>query len=280
MILVTGATGRVGGRVLARLAEAGAPARALTRDPSRASFPDGVETAVGSPGDTAAAAAALRGATAVFLVLVGDVATEVRGFAAAVRGLDAPPRIVLLSSSSVLHPVRHRIGDEHAEAEAAVAVLGPEWTFLRPGPFHSNALWWAGSIRQTGAVRCLVGNRPGAPIDPDDVAAIAVSALTEPGHAGLAHDLTGPQTLTSGDQVRVLSRVVGRPIGFAVATEEQAVEAFARAGGDRAAAAGNIAALRSRLVPWAVPNGAARRLLGREPRRFHDWAAANAAAFS
>jgi len=234
---------------------------------------------VGSPGDTAAVTAALDGVDAVFLVLVGDVETEVRGFTAALSAAAAPPRVVLLSSSSVVHPVPHRIAEEHRAAETAVAAATARWTFLRPGPFHSNALWWTGSVRGTGTVRCLVGNRPGAPIDPDDVAAVAVRALTEDGHDGLAYELTGPQTLTSGDQVRILARAAGRPIRFEVAAAEQAVAVFTAAGSDPVAAEGNVAALRSREVPWGRPNGTAERLLGRPPRPFHAWAAEHAAAF-
>ncbi|OLR89593.1 NAD(P)H-binding protein [Actinokineospora bangkokensis] len=278
MILVTGATGTVGGGVLTRLLERGERVRALTRNPD-AALPEGVEVAVGAPRDTAAVTAALDGVDAVFLVLVGDVEAEVRGFTAALAAVRRPPRVVLLSSLSVLHPVPHRIAEEHRAAEAAVAAATERWTFLRPGPFHSNALWWSGSVRGTGTVRCLVGNRPGAPIDPGDVAAVAVAALTEEGHTGHAYDLTGPQVLTSGDQARILARAAGRPIAFEVAPAEQAVAVFASAGGDRAVAEGNVAALRSREVPWGYPTGTAERLLGRPARTFHAWAAEHAAAF-
>ncbi|MGQ0840963.1 NAD(P)H-binding protein [Actinokineospora sp.] len=279
MILVTGATGKVGGRVLARLVARGLPVRALTRDPAKAEFPAGVEVATGSPADTDAMTAALDGVDAVFAVLVGDVAAQVGGFAAAVEAADTR-RVVLLSSSAVNHPVRHRIGDEHRAAEVALAAVAQEWTFLRPGPFHSNALWWVRSVRESGTVRCLVGNRPGAPIDPDDVAAVAVRALTEDGHAGMAYELTGPQVLTSGDQVRILARTAGRAIGFEVATEAQAVDTFAAIGGDRVVAEGNVAALRSRSVPWGRVDTTAERLLGRAPRRFHDWADEHRAVFA
>ncbi|MGP4020945.1 NAD(P)H-binding protein [Saccharopolyspora sp. 5N708] len=279
MFLVTGATGRVGGRVLARLVERGLPVRALTRNPGRARLPAAVEVAAGAPGDADAVAAALTGVTAAFVVLVGDVERQAREFAAATKAAGAPRRLVLLSSSSVLHPVRHRIGDEHREAEEVLSGVVEEWTCLRPGPFHSNALWWAKSIRETGEVRCLIGNRPGSPIDPDDVAAIAVRALTEPGHAGQAYPLTGPQVLTSGDQVRILARATGRPIEFEVASEDEAVATFAAVGGDRAVAEGNVAALRSRQVPWGWPTGVTEQLLGRPARSFHSWAADNVAAF-
>lgn len=281
-VLVTGATGRVGGQVLAQLTARGVPVRAMTRDPARAAFPDGVDVVAGGPGDAAAVAAALDGVEAVFLVLVGDVVEQVRGFAEGVAAAagGGPRRVVLLSSSSVLHPVAHRIGDEHREAERVISTIAPETTFLRPGPFHSNSFWWAGSIRSTGSVRCLVGNRAGAPIDPADVAEIGVRALTESGHAGAAYELTGPHLLTSGDQTRIIGAAVGRVIGFETATHDEAVAAFTAAGSEPDVAAGNLTALRSRQVPWGRATDTATTLLGRAPRSFRAWVADHAAVFS
>jgi uncharacterized protein YbjT (DUF2867 family) len=279
MILVTGATGKVGGHVVTRLLRQGHAVRALSRDPSSANLPTAVDVARGQPGDGAAMSAALRGVTEMFVVLVGDVESQVRQLAAAARSAPDLRRVVLLSSSSVLHPIRHPIAAEHRAAEQVLCEAAPEWTLLRPGPFHSNALWWSKSIRDTGVARCLVGNRAGAPIDPDDVAAVAVTALTEDGHHGQAYELTGGQVLTSGDQVRIIAAATGRKLDFEVASEEEAVAAFTAISGDRAVAVANVAALRSALVPWARPAGTVSQLLGRSPRTFRAWATENAAAF-
>jgi len=281
-VLVTGATGRVGGQVLAQLTARGVPVRAMTRDPARAAFPDGVDVVAGSPSDAAAVAAALDGVEGVFLVLVGDVVEQARGFAA---GLAASTggvlrRVVLLSSLSVLHPVAHSIRDAHCEAECVISKIVSETTFLRPGPFHSNSFWWAESVRGTGTVRCLVGNRPGAPIDPADVAEIGVRALTETGHAGASYELTGPHLLTSGDQTRIIGAAIGRVVGFETATHDEAVAAFSAAGSAPDVAAGNVTALRSRQVPWGRATDTAATLLGRPPRSFRVWAAENASVFS
>lgn len=215
----------------------------------------------------------------MFVVLVGDVEAQAHQLAAAARAAHDLRRVVLLSSSSVLHPVRHRIAAEHRIAEEVLGEAVTEWTFLRPGPFHSNALWWSKSIRDTGTARCLVGNRAGAPIDPGDVAAVAVAALTEDGHNGKAYELTGGQVLTSGDQVRIIAAVTGRKLNFEVASEEEAVDVFTAICGDREIAAANVAALRSALTPWARPVSTVCQLLGRPPRTFRAWAIENAAAF-
>lgn len=275
MITAMGATGRVGGEVVRLLADLDLPVRALTRNPARAVLPPRVEVAAGSADDGQRLLAALDGAHALFAVLVGDVQAQAREVAEAVRRTGRPMRVVLLSSSAVLHPVPHRIGDEHKAAEELLCAVADSWTLLRPGPFHSNALWWARDIGERGAARCLVGNQPIAPIDPADIAAVAVAALTEDGHDGRTYELTGPELLTSEQQVAVLEELLDRTLCFGVASKQEVVDAFAAISGDRGAARTNVEALHSARVPWARTTATARELLGRDPRPFRDWAARN-----
>jgi len=279
MIFVAGATGKVGGHVVTRLRRAGRPVRALSRNPERANLPAGVEVVAGSPADVEASAAALTGVDAAFVCLVGDVEAQAGAFAAAVRRVGGVGRLVLLSSSAVQHPVRHRIGDEHRAAEKLIVEVAPDATLLRPGPFHSNALWWAAAIREQSLTRCLVGNNPGAPIDPDDLAAVAVEALAPDGHAGRRYELTGPEVLTSAEQVGIIADEIGRAITFQVAAPDEVVAMFASITGDRSAAATNVAALHSPQVPWSRTTDTVERLLARKPRTFRQWVAANADLF-
>lgn len=279
MILVTGATGKVGRHVVTGLLNRGHRVRALSRNPRRAAVPIGVEVVAGSPSDAESCAKALEGVHTAFVILVGDVETQAKEFAAALKRMTSRCRLVLLSSASVLHPLPHRISEEHRRAEELLSGTSTEWTFLRPGPFHSNALWWANSIRSSGRARCLVGNQPGAPIDPADVAAVAVRALTEDGHLNAAYQLTGAQVLTSAEQVRIIAEVIGQPVEFEVATKKETVATFTALGGDRRNAEANAVALRSSKVPWARPVHTAATLLGRPPRSFRSWAAEHAALF-
>ena len=275
MILVLGATGKVGRSVVDELVARGRPVRAVSRRPDTAGLPPAVEVREGSPQDVTALTAALDGVDAAFVVLVGDVEAQACGVAAAASVVGQLKRLVLLSSASVVHPVAHRIGEEHRVAEDVLSQVVPTVTRLRPGPFHSNSLWWAHAIRDTGRVRCLVGNQPVAPVDPADVAAVGVAALTTDGHAGRAYELTGPQVLTSADQVRVLEEVLGRPIGFDVATQEQAVGVFSAITGDPVTAAGNVRALHSPQVPWARVSPLGTEILGRRLRTYREWATAH-----
>ncbi|NYH55662.1 uncharacterized protein YbjT (DUF2867 family) [Nocardiopsis arvandica] len=284
MILVLGATGTVGRPAVEELVEQGRRVRALSRAPERANLPEKAEVLQGSVSDGASVVAALEGVRSVFAILSGNVAGQATALAEAVAGA-APVRegrlehLVLLSSASVLHPLEHGIAADHRRAEEAVRAVGVPWTFLRPGPFHSNSTWWAEGIRETGVARCLIGNQPGAPIDESDIAAAAVAVLTEEGHEGRAYELTGPEVITSAEQVRVIGTVLGRDLGFEVAPPEHVVDVFTAITGDREAAVTNVRALHSPQVPWAQAKDTVERLTGRPPRPFREWARDNADLF-
>ncbi|MET9887849.1 NAD(P)H-binding protein [Streptomyces sp. NPDC006430] len=278
MFLITGATGKVGREAVDQLLALGHPVRALSRTPQEANLPEGVEVVAGSPADPESLAAAFEGVTAALVVLSGDVGGEAANVAAAARAAGTS-KIVLLSSGGIEHPLPHGIADEHRAAEVAIEESGVPWTFLRPGPFHANTSWWIKTVRENSAVRCWIGNNPGAPIDEYDIASVAVVALTEEGHTGKSYLLTGPETLSSEEQARILGEVLGRELEFSVAPAEEVVAVFTGITGDRPAAETNVAALHSPEVPWAKPTSVVRDLTGREPRPFREWAVENAALF-
>jgi uncharacterized protein YbjT (DUF2867 family) len=217
-VLVSGATGNVGRRVVDRLLAAGAPVRALTRQPETAGLPAGVEVVGGGLTEPDALAKALAGVDRVFLFPVPEgVQTFVeQATAAGVR------RVVLLSSKAVEFADSNPIGDRHRMIEQAVEAGGFEWTHLRPGPFATNTLAWAASIRAEGVVREPYADARQTPIHEDDIAAVAVTALQEDGHAGAAYLLSGPEAITAGEQVRAIGAAIGREIRFEEETPEQA----------------------------------------------------------
>jgi uncharacterized protein YbjT (DUF2867 family) len=129
-------------------------------------------------------------------------------------------RVVFLSSPyKTAHPFFQRpqpnpVSATHAEIERLIETSGLQWTFLRPGMFAANALlWWASQIR-SGAdiIRWPYIAVPTAPIHERDIAAVAVRALCEEGHAGAEYLLTGPQPLNQSEQVSTIGAVIGRPL--------------------------------------------------------------------
>ncbi|ANP54440.1 uncharacterized protein YbjT (DUF2867 family) [Streptomyces griseochromogenes] len=209
MIVVTGATGNVGRSLAARLLAAGAPVRALARDPRRVLLPERAEVVRFDPAEPAALFA---GATKLFLYAQAGAADLLE--AAREHGVR---HVVLLSSGIIQEGAdeTHPIHVMHADVERRIRESGLAWTFLRPNAFATNALQWAPQIRAgESAVRGVFADALSAPIHEDDIAAVAERALLDDGHEGAAHRLTGPEATTNTDQVAAIGRAVGRELTF------------------------------------------------------------------
>ncbi|MFI5910062.1 NAD(P)H-binding protein [Dactylosporangium sp. NPDC051541] len=204
-ILVTGATGLVGRHVVASLASAGHQVRALTRNPAAAAFPDGVEVVGGDLTDPDSVP--LRAVDRLYLFPVGRAARAVSA-AAARAGVR---RIVVLSGALA---DTDDSPDGYRAVERAVEDSGLEWTHVRPGEFAANWLDWAPSIREHRAVRRPYGAAVTQPTHEADIAAVAVAALTEDGHAGHVYTLAGPEALTIAAQTAAIGRAIGATVRF------------------------------------------------------------------
>ena len=89
----------------------------------------------------------------------------------------------------------------HAESERRLRALGVAWTILRPGLFASGVIkMWR--IMESGGLYLPSGDGKDVPIDPRDVAAVAVKVLTTPGHEGKVYELTGPELLSYTEVVQ------------------------------------------------------------------------------
>jgi (4-alkanoyl-5-oxo-2,5-dihydrofuran-3-yl)methyl phosphate reductase len=278
MILVTGATGNVGRPLVARLAAGGARVRALTRDPARADLPTDVEVVGADLGQPTTLAGVLDGVERVFLLApTSQLASHTANLCAAARR--AGVRHVVLLASSIVELGRHdELSTAHRQAEQMVARSGMGWTFLRPGAFMSNTLAWADAITTGKPVRLLAGNFAAAPIDPDDIAAVAFEALQSEAHIGAIYPLAGSQRITPGQQVAVLGELLGRPLTFEEVGEHDALAELMRTHRRRDAVA-LMGSLRRPDVPWARPLPTVERLTRRQPGTFRRWARAHLDAF-
>lgn len=270
-VLVTGATGNVGRHVVKGLLAAGERVRAMTRSPERAALPEGVEVVRGDLADPSSLDAALAGVDRAYLFPLPGTAEEfaARAAKAGVR------RIVVLSSVSAEYADGDYSGDHHTAVERAVEASGLEWTHVRPGEFMANLLtWWAPTIRAEGLVRAPFGAARSAPVHEADIADVALAALLQDGHAGRAYSFAGPESLAKHEQVRTLSRVLGRELRF----EELTVD------GARALWLGQ--GMPEEAVDWLlqdpvdVPVGpTAEHITGRPARTFAEWVADHRADF-
>ncbi|HWO60417.1 MAG TPA: NAD(P)H-binding protein, partial [Umezawaea sp.] len=212
------------------------------------------------------------GADALFLRVAGDRPRDVLDVAKAcgVR------RVVLLSSQgagtrpgSYRHPVAF---------EDAVRDGGPEWTVLRPGGFHSNALAWAEGVRERREVAAPFGDVALPGVDPEDVAAVAVAALREDGHAGRTYELTGPEAVSPRERARMLGDAVGEPVRFAEQPREEA-RGWMLGFMPEPVVEGTLAILGEPTPRERAVSPDVERVLGRPATGFADWARRHAAAF-
>ncbi|MEU1689457.1 NAD(P)H-binding protein [Micromonospora sp. NPDC005707] len=279
MILVTGATGNVGRRVVERLAVAGHGVRAVTRDPSRANLPAGVEVVAADLADPETVRPHLDGVRAVFLIwpFVDPAATAQLAprVAAALAGAGSPRVVYVSAASAEADP-----GSFWALVERAIVASGLPWTMLRPTGIATNTLGWAEPIRAEGVVRWPYGAAARSMVHEDDIAAVAVEALTTDRHDRRTYVLTGPRTVTQAEQVRIIGKAIGREVLW----EDVPAEAVRPM---LAAAMGSAAFADAALAGWAAMaetpeqvTGDVAAVLGRPARTFADWAADHAADFA
>ncbi|GAA2064872.1 NAD(P)H-binding protein [Streptomyces albiaxialis] len=290
MHLVTGSTGNVGRPLVELLAAAGAPVRALSRDPEKAAaaLPPAVEVVRDAAGGAGAPEEAegpgvfpLEGVRAVFVnhAAVGDrLAPLLR------QAVDHGVHDVVLLSTAAALDEANPVGAHHRELEHMVRESGLRWTALRPGVFHSNAFAWAESVRTDGTVRAPYGAARVTPVDERDIAAVAARALLDglgEGSAlvGRTPVLSGPEQLSTEDQVRILGEALGRPVRFEELDPDAWCAGLVAAGVPRWVADG-LAGHYARAAAHPVEvSPVVEQVTGTPPRPFAEWAAAHAEAF-
>jgi uncharacterized protein YbjT (DUF2867 family) len=275
-ILVTGATGRVGGQVRAQLAGTGARVRAVARHPVA-----GVEAADLTRPETLASV--LEGVDAAFLVfpsVAGDAAAP-----ALVEVLTAAvPHVVYLSAFGVPDPpdpaavADGTIMGSHAHVEGLLAAASGTATFLRASGFAANTLGWASQIRAGDVLRWFHPDARRALVHEADLAAVAVRCLLGDVPAGGRHHLTGPQQLSQVEQLAAIGAALGRPLRFEALSPAAAVRELSREfppGLAEMIVAGQGAFV---ATPEAMSHEV-EALTGRPARTFAQWARDHAADF-
>ncbi|QNJ39061.1 NAD(P)H-binding protein [Streptomyces buecherae] len=277
-ILVTGATGKVGGAVVAQLHAAGVPVRALVR--GEADFPEGVQAVRGDLGDPASLGTALEGVDSVFLVwpfLGAEGASEV------IDAIGKHARRVVYLSSAGVGSEQEKPGEAvtmfHTELERLIEASGLEWTALRPTGFASNTLGWAEEVRTTGVVRAPLARLARPLIHEADMAAVAVQALTTNALLGARPLITGPELITQERQVALISEAIGRPVRFEEVALDEAIEQMKAAGYPAELVEAVLPAQAEMLDNPEPVNDEVERITGTPARSFQEWAVDHAADF-
>lgn len=257
--LVLGGTGKTGRRIAERLMDRGIPIRLA----ARATVPSF------DWGDQNTWDAVLDGVTAAYVSYAPDLA--IPGAADAIRAFVEKAvacgvkRLVLLSGR----------GEQEAQrCEKIVQDAGIEWTVVRASWFNQN--FSEGEFRDmvlAGAITLPAGDIPEPFVDADDIADVAVAALTEHGHGGQIYEVTGPRLLTFREAVAEITRASGREIQYIQIPHQ----AFA-AGIVESGAPENIAWLLDYLFSTVLDGRNAyvgdgvQRALGRAPKDFTMYA--------
>jgi len=278
-ILVTGARGNIGSRVVDKLVKAGARVRVLLRQPNAAADRPSVEVVRGSYDDAPAVTAAMAGVSRALFITAGPELAKHDGalaLAAKAAGVEHIVKISVIGARAG----GSEIPTWHHDGEERIKATGLATTFVRPGSFASNARGWAGSLRATGKAFGALGTAAIPVIHPDDIADVAVLALTAPGHAGKIHELTGPASLTPAEQVAILSKVAGKPFEYVNVDDDTAVRGMVDSGMPRPMADAMIHLIQAlRGAGRIPPSEVVPQLLGRPARTFEQWATENAATF-
>ncbi|SCL44818.1 Uncharacterized conserved protein YbjT, contains NAD(P)-binding and DUF2867 domains [Micromonospora citrea] len=210
MYLVIGATAHFGRQTVEELVAAAAPVRALTRTPEQAALPDGTEVVHGDLTKPETLPAALAGVEAAILVL--QYGMDVAPLLAAAEAAGVR-RLVFLSSGAVVpeaEPQPDVIAQYHRDVERAIEASGLEWTFLRLLFPAINSLTFGMQLHGGDVIRAPYTQAAFSAVHERDVAEVAARILTGGGHDGRAYDLTGPESLTQAQQVRILGETLGR----------------------------------------------------------------------
>lgn len=264
-ILVVGATGHLGTRLVAQLSAAGVTPRALVRSREKGEAIASMATPV--LGDLLAPetlADAFRGAERVFIVAPPTPemeALERHAIDAAIAA--GAKRIVYLSNFAATEGSDVRPMHIHGLHERIVASLGVDWTVLGPTRYMTNLPFDWSSVLNNGLLLEAGGAGVMTCIDPDDVAEVAVKALTEDGHEGQTYRLTSHDAFTAAELAALLSKVLGRDVRVPDGT------------GDPSPATGYFG-----LVAAGVyrTTDTAAKVLGRAPRSYAAWLQAHLTA--
>lgn len=284
-VLVTGATGKTGRRLIPLLMRRGAAVRAASRAPAIA--PPGAEPVPFDWAREGTYEAARKGVDAIYVVygdpgVAGDPADQVGALldGAADAGVS---RVVLLSALGVDQAPP---GDAMRRVELAVESSGIPSTILRPGAFmqnfserHRNRL--VESIRERDEIAMPGGDGVVSWVSADDIAAVAAGALTEPGHEGKGYTLVGPEPLTMAQVAAFVSAAAGRPVRYVEIGRAEIRATFVESGMPP-----DVADSISELYVYALTSGAfgvlnddVETVTGRPPVNFAEFAAGAAPAW-
>lgn len=272
LILVTGATGTIGGEVVRQLADEGRRVAALVRDAAKAAFPAGVDIRIGDLSDPATLASAFDGVDKTLVVVngLGLATLEANAFDAATSA--GVNHIVKISGRHVDADflAGSVLAEWHNRSESRLRGLGVRWTILRPATLMSNLWLWL----TDGRIALPVGDGKDTFVDPRDVAAVAVKVLAGTGHDGATYELTGPEFVSYAHAAERLGKAIGTAVKLVDVRGDTARAGLLSAGLPPSQADALLMLFDGiRAGKVYPPTQTVAELLGRPARSLDDWLA-------
>ncbi len=232
-ILVLGATGNTGSEVLRQLQAMGLTPHVLLRDITKAEdLGIGAEQAIqGDFADRASLQKACAGIDRIYLAtpVHPDSETWIANVVDAAKQ-NGVKRIVKLSGFGADEQAGSEIIRGHARTDSLIKHSGIEYTLLQPNSFFQNLYGSLPTIVDHRKFYLPLGDAAQSVIDIRDVAAVAVAALTEDGHANQVYRLSGPRALSYAEQAAILSRAADTEIEYVAISKDDAKRAMREAG--------------------------------------------------
>lgn len=236
-LLVTGASGQLGRKVLDILLEKGAKdVVAVTRNPEKLSSyaKKGIDVQQGDFDDEASLDKAFTG-TEILLLISTDALDRpghraeqhLRAIASAVK---AGVKHIVYTSFSSPDDSPVAIAGDHQITEKAIRESGLAYTILRNNMYMDMLPQSLGQAVASGTLYSAAGDGATAYITRDDCAYAAAGALLNADNKSATLDVTGPDALTQQQLAEIVSKITGKPVSYVPLTEEQAVEGMVKAG--------------------------------------------------
>jgi NAD(P)H dehydrogenase (quinone) len=283
VILVTGATGQVGYRLMEALADAGADATAMVRVEARAADLPGTPQHVVATFDDPPPPEILRGFDRVFLLSppneeqAGLETVFIDALVAAGHG----PHVIKMAADGFQDPdCDVRFMRSHRQVAMHLDAVGLPVTYLAPALYMENFLAASQSIRKDGVISASAGQGRVGWVAATDVAAVAARVLLSPGHEDAIYVVTGPEALGYADVAERVSAVFARQVDYEDQPASRARELMLARGLDPWKADGVL-----ELFDWIRQGGAdtvtdaVHQVTGTDPRPVEDWLSDSRASF-
>ncbi|WP_338059254.1 NmrA family transcriptional regulator [Streptomyces oceani] len=216
----------------------------------------------------------MRGTDAAYVAFYPDAA-----FPGAARVVGSFANLAVSCGVRRLVLLADRGAEEAERCEQAVRDSGAEWTVVRAGFITQNfSEAFLVELVRAGVVALPAGEVTEPFTDARDIADVALAALTENGHAGRIHDVTGPRLFTFADAVGEIARTTRGEVRYLPVTPEQFVSSLIGRGVS-AEYAGQLAGLMVEVFDGRRSHvtDTVERILGRPPRDFAEYAHETAA---